>query len=192
MSDVSLWPPLAKGVPPSCAGCPRAARAPSFVPGYGALNARLIIIGEQPGTCEAGACDCPAAAHPRLRPFVGKSGRKIDVGLGGSRDGIFITNVRKCAPSGEESKEEKAASISHCVRTYLQAEMDAVASAHAQAGRTRAALQPVGADATRVVMGRGNMQKFHASVFSRAERDAMATAAEGVAPDADDDSEVPF
>ena len=95
------------------------------------------------------------------------------------RDGIFITNVRKCAPSREETEEEKAASISHCVRNYLEPELAAVAAAHKEAGRTRAAFQPIGADATRLIMGRGNMQKFHGSVFSRAERDAMAEAAEG-------------
>jgi uracil-DNA glycosylase family 4 len=116
-----------------------------------------------------------------LRPFVGKSGKKMDVGVGGSRDGIFITNVRKCAPpEGKESDEEKAASIAHCVRAYLQPELDAIAAAHAAAGRKRAVVQVIGADATKLMFGRGNMQKYHGSVFNRGEWEAMAQVAEAV------------
>src|SRR3990167_8738508 len=108
--EESLWPGGIK--PAACSGCPREHKGKSFVPGYGELNCRLLWIGEQPGECEAGLCSCAPAAHPRLRPFVGKSGKKMDVGVGGSRDGIFIMNVRKCAPpSSPESDEEKAASI---------------------------------------------------------------------------------
>ena len=126
-------------------------------------------------------CSCAPAAHPRLRPFVGKSGKKMDVGIGGSRDGVFITNVRKCAPPSQpETDEEKAASIDHCVRAYLEPELAAIAEAQAARGRKRAAIQPIGADATRLLFGRGNMQKLHGSVFSRREWEAMAAAAESV------------
>ena len=124
----------------------------------------------------------------------------MDVGVGGSRDGIFVTNVRKCAPPSQpETDEEKAASIDHCAHAYLQAEMDAVAASQLAGGRTRAAVQTIGADATRLLFGRGNMQKLHGSVFSRREWEAMAAAAENVprfndpeVPAGEGEDDIPF
>ena len=119
------------------------------------------------------------AAHARLEPFVGKSGKKIDVGLGGTREDTFITNVRKCLVEGE-SKEDRDASIEFCVKTYLQPEMDAIDRAHKEAGIKQAALSPIGADAAMVLFGRGNMAKLHGTVFTKVERDAMIRTAESL------------
>lgn len=185
-----LWPPFDK--PADCAGCPLATKGSRFVPGYGRLTSTLINIGEEPGPCETGDCECAPLAHPRGQPFVGKSGRKMDVGLGGSREGVFFTNVRKCRFDGEETKEEKAASIDHCVRAYLQKEMAAINVAHRAAGIKQAVVLTIGADATRAVFGRGNMSKMHGTCWTKAERDRMAAVTEQPAPAEPDDEEPPF
>ena len=61
------------------------------VPGEGAPNARLMIIGESPGKDEA----------EQGKPFVGPSGRllnKIIQAAGWKREDIFIANILKCRP----------------------------------------------------------------------------------------------
>ncbi len=174
---LSLWPAGPK--PPACSGCPHANKRGAFVPGYGKISGRLILIGERPGSCEDGTCRCSPKAHERLKPFVGKSGKKIDVGLGGHRGDCFVTNVRKCNAI-DADKEERAASIAHCVRAYLQPEMDAIDKAQKEAGIETAGLSPIGADATGVMFGRKNMQKFHGTVWTRSERDEMASVAEAL------------
>lgn len=184
----SLWP--ARKQPPECQGCPHEGKAP-FVPGVGNLAARHIIIGERPGSCEDGTCTCPAKAHALYEPFVGKSGRRINIGLENDRTDCFITNVRKCQVE-RETAEEKAASIAHCVRAYLQPELNAIDVAQKAAGVTGAVVQPIGADATRALFGRGNMQKFHATTWTRAERDAMAATADALGGGDGDDGEEPM
>lgn len=175
---VSLWPG-SRFKPEACQGCPLEKRGQGFVPGYGDLNCRVLVLGERPGKCEAGVCDCSVATHPRLQPFVGKSGRKIDVGFGDSRDGLFITNVRKCFYAGE-GKAERRESIHHCVRAFLLPELEAIGKAQSEAARKRASMVCVGSDATKLILGRGSMQKFHAAVFTREEAEAMSQAAEAL------------
>jgi len=155
------------------------------VPGFGKLASRLLLIGEKPGSCEDGTCRCSPKAHERLKPFVGKSGKRVDIGLGGHRGGCYITNVRKCN-AFDNDKEEKAASIEHCVRAYLQPEMDAIDKAQKEAGIESAGVSCVGADATGIMFGRKNMQKFHGTVWARSERDAMASTAEALMIGEDD------
>ncbi len=166
----SLWPPFRK--PLYCKGCPLEKKGGPFVPGYGDMvNTRVIVIAEEPGHCEDGTCRCVKDAHPRGRPLVGKSGRKVDVGLGGSREECFLTNVRKCQTEFE-SKDEKVQSIEHCSK-YLQAEMDFIELKQKAAGITNASLLLIGADATKLFLGRSNMQKLHGSVWRRSETEAM-------------------
>ena len=172
-----LWPPFDKG--PGCVGCLLERKGSRFVPGYGRFTSALVAIGEEPGPCETGDCECAPLAHPRGQPFVGKSGRKMDIGLGGSREDVFFTNVRKCRFDGEETKEEKAASIDHCIRAYLQPEMAAIDRAHKAGNITHAVILTIGADATRAVFGRGNMSKMHGTSFTKVERDRMAVAGRG-------------
>lgn len=172
-----LWPAGPK--PAACEGCPHGHKRQPFVPGFGEFAARLILVGEKPGKCEEGKCDCAPRAHPRLRPFVGKSGKRIDVGLG-DREGCFITNVRKCNAT-DASKEERAASIAHCVRAYLQPEMDAVDAAQRAGDISTAGVCAVGADAAGVLLGRASMAKLHGTFYTRAERDAMVAVAESLA-----------
>ena len=180
----SLWPAGEK--PPGCAGCPHAVKRQPFVPGWGKLAGRVIVVGERPGKCESGTCDCTPRAHPRLRPFVGKSGKRIDVGLG-DREDVFITNVRKCNAYDRDAKE-RAASIVHCVAAYLQPEMDAIDKAQKEAGIETAGVIGIGADAAQVLVGRGKMSLLHGTVYTRAERDAMVESRW----DEVEDDEVPF
>ena len=170
----SLWPGGAK--PSQCIGCPHAHKKQPFVPGWGSLRARLIVIAEKPGACEEGRCRCAPKSHERLKPLVGKSGKRLDIGLGDRTD-CFLTNVRKCNAEDVDAAE-RAASIKHCVRAYLQPEMDAIDRAHREAGVESAAVIGIGADAAKVHFGRANMQKFHGTAFTRKERDAMIATAE--------------
>ena len=165
----SLWPAGEK--PEFCVGCPHGRKKQPFVPGYGKLTGRVIVIGEKPGACESGTCGCLRGAHVRLRPFVGKSGKRIDVGLG-DREDVFITNVRKCN-AYDKDKDERAQSIAHCVQTFLQPEMDAIDKAQREAGIKTGGVIGIGADAAAVLVGKGNMSKLHGTVYTRKERDAM-------------------
>ena len=71
-----------------CRMCPIGATATQAVPGEGPLQARLMLVGEQPGD------------HEDLhgRPFVGPAGQLLDralAQLGWRRDEIYLTNAVK-------------------------------------------------------------------------------------------------
>lgn len=71
-----------------CQGCPLYCRATHVVFGEGALSAKLMLIGEQPGDQEDLAG----------RPFVGPAGRLLDDSLaaaGLDRTHLYITNAVK-------------------------------------------------------------------------------------------------
>jgi uracil-DNA glycosylase len=74
------------------------------VPGEGAADARVVLVGEAPG-----------ANEDRLgRPFVGAAGRFLDTLLaeaGLARDEIFITNVLKSRPPG--NRDPRADEVAH-------------------------------------------------------------------------------
>jgi uracil-DNA glycosylase family 4 len=76
----------------------------TFVPGEGAADARIVLVGEAPG-----------ANEDRLgRPFVGAAGRFLDVLLahaGLAREDIFITNVLKARPPG--NRDPRADEVAH-------------------------------------------------------------------------------
>ncbi|MGH2401247.1 MAG: UdgX family uracil-DNA binding protein [Candidatus Limnocylindria bacterium] len=113
---------LAKG----CRACELWARATQTVFGDGSPNARLLIVGEQPGNSE----DLEGA------PFVGPAGRLLDqvlVEAGIDRDEVYVTNVVKHfkwrrAPSGRRRIHAKPdrAEIEACY-PWLQAEVGRVA-----------------------------------------------------------------
>ncbi len=72
----------------ACRGCDLYRRATQAVFGEGAANAKLMLVGEQPGDEEDMAG----------RPFVGPSGRMLDKALaeiGIERSTIYITNAVK-------------------------------------------------------------------------------------------------
>lgn len=92
---------LARG----CRACDLWARATQTVFGDGAANARLLVVGEQPGNSE----DIEGA------PFVGPAGRLLDEALveaGIDRERVYVTNVVKHfkwrrAPSGKRRIHQK-------------------------------------------------------------------------------------
>ncbi|HYM39236.1 MAG TPA: uracil-DNA glycosylase [Thermoplasmata archaeon] len=74
-----------------CMRCRLHATRTNAVPGEGAANADLVLIGEAPGHDEDLAG----------RPFVGRAGRILDAALSAAglpRQSVFITNVVKCRP----------------------------------------------------------------------------------------------
>ena len=147
-----LWSPHDK--PDSCRGCTRYFLGRGFVPGVGDEAARLVVVGEQPGPNEVreGA------------PFVGRSGTHLDRGLGRTRDGAFITNVRKCMGPEHEPRDIRLSSIEHCVRIYLQEELNYLGEARC--------VQAMGADALKVLVGYTEAVKCHGAVWTRGEADA--------------------
>ncbi len=72
----------------ACSACPLHAMATQAVPGTGPENARLMIVGEQPGDRE----------DLEGKPFVGPSGQLLDEALrrvGVDRGTIYLTNAVK-------------------------------------------------------------------------------------------------
>ena len=87
------------------------------VPGEGSLDARIIFIGEAPGSNE----------DMQGRPFVGRAGMFLDellssVGL--KREDVFIANILKCRPPG--NRNPKAEEIRSCT-SYLDRQIATIA-----------------------------------------------------------------
>ncbi|MEM7636059.1 MAG: UdgX family uracil-DNA binding protein [Pseudomonadota bacterium] len=107
----------------ACTRCPLHRDATQAVPGEGPMNARLMIVGEQPGDQE----------DLQGRPFVGPAGQLFDeiaqsVGLDRTR--VYMTNAVKhfkFEPRGKRRLHKRASSseISHC-RWWLDAELASV------------------------------------------------------------------
>ena len=86
------------------------------VPGEGAPNAYIMLIGEAPGQDEA----------EQGRPFVGKAGQvlnEIIESVGWKREHLFIANILKCRPpKNRVPKPEEAANC----RKYLDLQIKCV------------------------------------------------------------------
>jgi uracil-DNA glycosylase len=81
----------------SCRRCPLYEFATQVVPGEGAIGARLMLVGEQPGDRE----------DLKGKPFVGPAGRVLDEALeaaGIARDETFVTNAVKHFKHEERGK----------------------------------------------------------------------------------------
>ena len=79
-------------------------QATNLVPGEGAPDADMVIVGEAPGASEDKAG----------RPFVGSAGKLLDSLLaeaGLAREDVFITNVVKARPPG--NRDPKRDEIAH-------------------------------------------------------------------------------
>lgn len=146
--------------PSGCDDCPRnlPGQSKGFVPGKGILDAKLVVLSEQPDKEEV-----VAAA-----PFVGAFGAELDRGIGKERKDVYITNVRKCLGAEGEPQALREASIEHCTRVYLEAEFQQLRNANC--------LLVVGGDALRVVTGRSDIMKCHGSTWTVAEVEAMREA----------------
>lgn len=105
----------------ACTRCSLHACATQVVPGEGPQNARLMIVGEQPGDQE----------DLQGRPFVGPAGQLFDRiahEAGVPRDTIFITNAVKhfkYVPRGKRRVHQRpdAGEVQRC-RWWLDAEID--------------------------------------------------------------------
>lgn len=104
----------------SCTACPLYKRATQTVFGEGPKNARLMLVGEQPGDQEDLAG----------KPFVGPAGKLLDRALeeaGINRDEVYVTNTVKhfkWEPRGKRRIHQKPNSreIVAC-RPWLEAEL---------------------------------------------------------------------
>jgi uracil-DNA glycosylase family 4 len=84
------WPDITESIF-RCEACELASSCTQKVPGVGAQNADLMIIGEGPGHEE----------DLKGEPFVGRSGQLLDKmleAIGIKRSQAFITNIVKCRP----------------------------------------------------------------------------------------------
>ncbi|WJS86650.1 UdgX family uracil-DNA binding protein [Paracoccus sp. TOH] len=126
----------------ACTRCPLYRNATQVVPGEGHRQARMMVVGEQPGDKEDLAG----------RPFVGPAGRLFDQVLaeaGIPRDRIFVTNAVKhfkFEPRGKRRlhRSPNAGEIDRC-RWWLGQELKLVAPA---------VLVAMGASALRSLLGR--------------------------------------
>ncbi|MEM9056994.1 MAG: UdgX family uracil-DNA binding protein [Pseudomonadota bacterium] len=125
-----------------CTRCELCKPATMAVPGEGPPDARLMIVGEQPGDTEDLAG----------RPFVGPAGEVLDAALrdsGIARDAVYLTNAVKHfkhVVRGKQRLHQKpnVGEIEHC-RWWLNLERELLAP------RVTVAL---GATAARAVLGR--------------------------------------
>ncbi len=88
----------------SCGGCELHKTRKTAVPGEGALDAKLMFVGEGPGRDE----DLSGL------PFVGAAGQLLDKILTAAdidRASVYITNIVKCRPPGNRNPTEEEAKI---------------------------------------------------------------------------------
>ncbi|HEU5085175.1 MAG TPA: UdgX family uracil-DNA binding protein [Acidimicrobiales bacterium] len=126
-----------------CRDCPLWERATQTVFGDGSPDARLVLIGEQPGDVE----------DREGLPFVGPAGRLLDDALDAaeiSRDDVWITNAVKHFKWKEKGKRRIHARPTRtevvACRQWLDAELDALAPS---------GLVTLGATAGQALLGSG-------------------------------------
>ncbi len=99
-----------------CRKCPLCDGRIHVVPGSGARDARVMVVGEAPGKNE----------DLQGKPFVGAAGKYLDelLGIAGlSREEVFIANVLKCRPPG--NRDPRPEEIQMCA-DYLRGQTKAV------------------------------------------------------------------
>lgn len=123
-----------------------------FVPGDGPADASVFIVGEAPGPIENGAG----------RPFVGPSGRVLDILIGHAgwaREAVYVTNVVKYLPPGMRTPDRAELDGG---RAYLRREWGIVRPVLTVAVGRVARLALVGSTSTRTlsVAPRGELHPF--------------------------------
>jgi uracil-DNA glycosylase len=96
-----------------CSACELSQNCTQKVPGVGARQADLLIVGEGPGHDE----------DLRGEPFVGRSGQLLDrmlTAIGIAREQVYITNIVKCRPPN--NRDPRPEEAQHC-RVYLDAQI---------------------------------------------------------------------
>lgn len=107
----------------NCQGCDLFQFARQVVFGEGPPDAKIVLVGEQPGDEE----------DQQGRPFVGPAGRLLDSALaeaGLNRSEVYVTNAVKHFKFEERGKRRihakpSASEVSSC-RPWLEAELDAL------------------------------------------------------------------
>lgn len=99
-----------------CKRCPLHLTRTKAVPGEGPSGARVMIIGEGPGSNE----------DREGRPFVGAAGSNLNDLLrfaGLTRESVFITNIVKCRPPGNRRPTTLESDTCH---PYLRRQVEAI------------------------------------------------------------------
>ena len=115
--------PTLRSAARKCQGCPLWKVGTQTVFGEGSANARIMLVGEQPGDQE----------DLQGRPFVGPAGRLLDRALadaGIDREAAYVTNVVKhfkWEPKGSRRlhKKPNAREVGACL-PWLEAEIDLI------------------------------------------------------------------
>jgi DNA polymerase len=112
ISALDSWDHIVAAIQ-QCSACVLAQNCTQKVPGVGARQADLLIVGEGPGHDE----------DLRGEPFVGRSGQLLDrmlAAIGIAREQVYITNIVKCRPpNNRDPRPEEAAQC----RAYLDAQI---------------------------------------------------------------------
>jgi DNA polymerase len=125
----------------ACKKCGLCESRKQAVPGEGAHNARLVVVGEGPGATE----------DETGRPFVGRAGELLDdilKAISLPRETVFICNVVKCRPPANRTPQPDE--IEACV-PYLYRQLDVIkpavilAMGGTAAGTLLNSKQPLGA-----------------------------------------------
>lgn len=138
---------------PACRGCDLFARATQAVFGEGRVDARIVLVGEQPGDSEDRAG----------RPFVGPAGQVLDRALaaaGIDRGEVYVTNAVKHFSFEERGKRRihqtpRSTEVRAC-RPWLEAELRALRPACVVCLGATAAQSLLGPQA-RVMQSRGRV-----------------------------------
>lgn len=184
--DARALPVLADAAA-GCTACPLHADATATVFGEGPPDARLVIVGEQPGDAEDHAG----------RPFVGPAGQLLDRALeaaGIAREQVYFTNAVKHfrhrandTPRGPRRLHARpgAAHVAAC-RPWLDAELAAIrpavavalgaTAAHALIGRATPVEAHRGDWHRNPAVARGVRVTWHPAAILRARDPARATA----------------
>jgi len=100
-----------------CHKCPLWRGRRKAVPGEGAMDASVVLVGEAPGYWE----------DVKGLPFVGAAGKILNTlftTIGLSRDRVFITNVVKCRPP--ENRDPRQNEIETCTSLYLDRQISII------------------------------------------------------------------
>jgi DNA polymerase len=107
---ISDWQSLQQQVS-SCQKCLLCQTRKNTVFGVGNAAARLMLIGEAPGSTE----------DERGEPFVGQAGQLLDkmmAAIGQSRESVFITNILKCRPPN--NRDPLPTEVTECMPYLMQ------------------------------------------------------------------------
>lgn len=100
----------------ACRRCGCRDEATRVVPGYGPLDAEIMVVGQNPG----------AEEDETGVPFVGRGGEELAVWLGIlglRRERILVTNVVKCHTTN--NRKPRTREINTCQDAWLKRELDA-------------------------------------------------------------------